>query len=88
MLSDTEARVRKGAKALEEARSECSSFLIITNTLRKTKRQRTLAWICLPSAARNLSNRVEDEVVDALVGVEAILRQFVYDITSLRQVGR
>ena len=70
MLSDTETHVRKlGAKALGKSLGQnVHLFSLITNTLAKDKEteDRWRGYVS-PSAARNLSNRVEDEVVDALV---------------------
>ena len=63
-------RVRKlGAKALGKSLGQnVHLFSLITNTLAKDKETED-RWrgYASPSAARNLSNRVEDEVVDALV---------------------
>ena len=77
MLSDAEARVRKaGAKALGKSLGKnVHLFSLITNTLAKDK-ETDDRWrgYASPQAARNLSNRVEDEVVDALT--KAVKRSY------------
>ena len=77
MLSDAEARVRKaGAKALGKSLGQnVHLFSLITNTLAKDK-ETDDRWrgYASPQAARNLSNRVEDEVVDALT--KAVKRSY------------
>ena len=77
MLSDSEARVRKaGAKALGKSLGQnVHLFSLITNTLAKDK-ETDDRWrgYASPQAARNLSNRVEDEVVDALT--KAVKRSY------------
>ncbi len=71
LLSDKKARVRKqGAKALSRGLAKNIRVLsLITNTLAKDKEIED-QWRRYPHPAsyRNLSNQVEDEVVDALVG--------------------
>ena len=68
-LSDTNGAVRKkAAKALGKTFGEhIQLFSLITNTLAKDKeiddRWRSYVW---PQSSRNLTNHVEDEVVDAL----------------------
>ena len=71
LLSDKKAQVRKqGAKALSRGLAKNIRVLsLITNTLAKDKAIED-QWRRYPHPAsyRNLSNQVEDEVVDALVG--------------------
>ncbi len=71
LLSDKKAQVRKqGAKALSRGLAKNIRVLsLITNTLAKDKEIED-RWRRYPHPAsyRNLSNQVEDEVVDALVG--------------------
>ncbi|MAF94976.1 MAG: oligoendopeptidase F [Rhodospirillaceae bacterium] len=71
LLSDKKAQVRKqGAKALSRGLAKNIRVLsLITNTLAKDKEIED-QWRRYPHPAsyRNLSNQVEDEVVDALVG--------------------
>ncbi len=71
LLSDKKAEVRKqGAKALSRGLAKNIRVLsLITNTLAKDKEIED-RWRRYPHAVsyRNLSNQVEDEVVDALVG--------------------
>jgi len=69
-FSDPDARLRKrAAKALGRGlRKNAALFALITNTLAKDKEIED-KWrrYPAPQSARNLANRVEDEVVDALV---------------------
>ena len=71
LLSDKKAEVRKqGAKALSRGLAKNIRVLsLITNTL-ATDKEIEDQWRRYPRASsyRNLSNQVEDEVVDALVG--------------------
>ncbi|MCH8236543.1 MAG: M3 family oligoendopeptidase [Proteobacteria bacterium] len=71
LLSDKKGEVRKqGAKALSRGLARNMRVLtLITNTLAKDKEIED-QWRRYPRASsyRNLSNQVEDEVVDALVG--------------------
>ena len=70
LFSDPDARLRKrAAKALGRGlRKNAALFALITNTLAKDKEIED-KWrrYPAPQSSRNLANRVEDEVVDALV---------------------
>ena len=70
LLSDPDAGLRKrAAKALGRGlRKNAALFALITNTLAKDKEIED-KWrrYAAPQSSRNLANRVEDEVVDALV---------------------
>ncbi len=69
-LSDTDGVVRKSAaKALgRKLTGQVRLFSLITNTLAKDKEiEDRLRHFASPMASRNLANRVEDEVVTALV---------------------
>jgi oligoendopeptidase F len=70
LLSDKEGAIRKGAaKSIGKVLSENASvFTLITNTLAKDKEIED-RWrrFDKPVSSRNLSNFVEDEVVDALI---------------------
>jgi len=71
LLSDKKGEVRKrGAKALHEGLGRnIRTLALVTNTLAKDKEIED-QWrkYPKPQSYRNLSNQVEDEVVDALVG--------------------
>ncbi|MEK9683125.1 MAG: M3 family oligoendopeptidase [Rhodospirillaceae bacterium] len=69
MLSDRDSKVRKaGARALGKGlQDNVHLFTLITNTLAKDKEiEDRWRGHALPQQSRNLSNQVEDEVVDAL----------------------
>ncbi len=70
LMSDKDAKQRKkAAKVLGKVLSEnIKLFSLVTNTLAKDKAIED-AWRCYPRpiSERNLSNQVEDEVVEALV---------------------
>ena len=70
LFSDPDAGLRKrAAKALGRGlRKNAALFALITNTLAKDKEIED-KWrrYAAPQSSRNLANRVEDEVVDALV---------------------
>ncbi len=71
LLDNTESSVReKGAKALGRVFGEnIETFSLITNTLAKDKEiEDKWRGYPRPVSERNLSNKVEDEVVEALVG--------------------
>ena len=70
LLSDKEGPVRKGAaKSIGKVLSENASvFTLITNTLAKDKEiEDRWRQFDKPVSSRNLSNFVEDDVVDALI---------------------
>jgi oligoendopeptidase F len=71
LLSDADGRVRRAAaKAVGEVLAKnARTFALITNTLAKDK-EIDDKWrrYGRPISARNLQNRVEDEVVEALIG--------------------
>ncbi|MEX0759866.1 MAG: M3 family oligoendopeptidase, partial [Tistlia sp.] len=66
---DRAARQRAGEAFAAGLKSRLGLFSLVTNTLAKDK-QIEDSWrgFARPISARNLHNRVEDEVVDALVG--------------------
>ncbi len=71
LLSDRDGKVRKeAAKAVGKTLGDNGRlFALITNTLAKDKEIED-KWrrYAAPISSRNLANRVEDEVVDALIG--------------------
>jgi oligoendopeptidase F len=71
LLSDRDGKVRKtAAKAVGKTLGDnIRLFALITNTLAKDKEiEDKWRGYAAPISSRNLANRVEDEVVDALVG--------------------
>jgi oligoendopeptidase F len=71
LLSDRDGKVRKAAaKAVGKTLGDNGRlFALITNTLAKDKEiEDKWRHYAAPISSRNLANRVEDEVVDALVG--------------------
>jgi oligoendopeptidase F len=70
LFSHKDGKLRKmGAHALSEGlKSNAATLTLVTNTLAKDKEiEDTWRQFSNPVASRNLSNQVEDEVVDALV---------------------
>ncbi len=71
LLSDRDGKVRKtAAKAVGKTLGDnVRLFSLITNTLAKDKEiEDKWRGYAAPISSRNLANRVEDEVVDALIG--------------------
>jgi oligoendopeptidase F len=71
LLSDRDGAVRKAAaKSIGKVLGEnVRTFALVTNTLAKDKEiEDKWRHYAKPISARNLGNRVEDEVVDALIG--------------------
>ena len=88
LLSDKDREVRKeAARALGTVLGEnVRTFALITNTLAKDKEiEDQWRGFARPISARNLGNRVEDEVVDALVAaVEAAAPRLAHRYYALK----
>ena len=88
LLSDKEGAVRKqAARAIGRVLGEnVRTFALVTNTLAKDKEiEDRWRGFARPISARNLGNRVEDEVVDALIAaVEAAAPRLAHRYYALK----